>query len=294
MSDPFPRTTVGGVSLSRMIIGTNWFLGWSHTTAAKDWFIATRIKGRQWAADIIEVFMRAGVDAIMGNIHIKDDPMHDAIKDAQDRTGRKCTIISTPNFPVSPDVLTEKGWDLDAVARILDREAAMGSTFCMPHTSTTDCLIDKVLRRIRGADTLCQMIRERGMIPGLSTHVPETIIFADETGLDVETYISIFNSMGFLMQVEVDWVAQVIRNAKKPVMTIKPFAAGQLRPFQALTFCWNAIRQQDMITVGTMSPRDAEEVIEISRNILGKQAVTVQLQETRSKSTIKPKAPVRA
>jgi len=37
MSDLFPRTTVGGVSLPRMIIGTNWFLGWSHTTAAKDW-----------------------------------------------------------------------------------------------------------------------------------------------------------------------------------------------------------------------------------------------------------------
>jgi hypothetical protein len=293
MSDLFPRTTVGGVSLSRMIIGTNWFLGYSHTTAAKDWFIATHIKGRKWAADIIEVFMRAGVDTIMGNVCIKDDPMHDAIKDAQDRTGRKCTIVSTPGFPFSPDVLTEKGWDLGAVAKILDKEAAMGSTFCMPHMSTTDCLIDKVLRKIRGVDTLCKMIRERGMIPGLSTHVPESIIFADETGLDVETYISIFNSMGFLMQVEVDWVAQVIRNAKKPVMTIKPFAAGQLRPFQALTFSWNAIREQDMITVGTMSPKEAEEVIEISMNILSKQAVTVKLQETRSKSTIKPKAPVK-
>jgi len=38
MSD-FPRTDVGGLSLSRMIIGTNWFLGWSHCTAAKDTFI---------------------------------------------------------------------------------------------------------------------------------------------------------------------------------------------------------------------------------------------------------------
>ncbi len=148
MSDLFPRTTVGGVSLPRMIIGTNWFLGWSHTTAAKDWFIQTHIKGRKWAAEIIEVFMRAGVDAIMGNICIKDDPMHDAIKDAQDRTGRKCTIISTPSFPFSPELLT-KGWDLPAVARIMDREAEMGSTFCMPHTSTTDCLIDKVLRKVR-------------------------------------------------------------------------------------------------------------------------------------------------
>ena len=32
----FPRTLVAGVSLSRMIIGTNWLLGWSHTGAAAD------------------------------------------------------------------------------------------------------------------------------------------------------------------------------------------------------------------------------------------------------------------
>ena len=28
------------------------------------------------------------------------------------------------------------------------------------------------------------------------------------SGLDVETYIQLYNSMGFLMQIEVDWVQQ--------------------------------------------------------------------------------------
>ncbi|MBI5725964.1 MAG: hypothetical protein HZA50_18535 [Planctomycetes bacterium] len=284
----FPRTTVGGVSLSRMIVGTNWFLGWSHTTAAKDAYITTHIKDRKYISEILEVFVKAGVDTIMGNITC--DPLHAAIQDAQQRTGKKIIMVSTPGFPVNPKMLTA-GWDLDEVARILDKEVELGARFCLPHTSTTDCLIDKVTREIRGAKKLCEMIRQRGLIPGLSTHMPESIIFADESGLDVETYISIFNSMGFLMQVEVDWVANVIRNARKPVMTIKPMAAGQLRPFQAMIFAWNAIREQDMITVGTMSPREAHEIIEISLNILNKQAVAVKLQETRSKSTIKPKTP---
>ena len=55
----FPRTTVGGLSVSRMIIGTNWFLGWSHTTAAKDAFIKNHIGNRKWIADIMEVFFNA-------------------------------------------------------------------------------------------------------------------------------------------------------------------------------------------------------------------------------------------
>jgi hypothetical protein len=134
-------------------------------------------------------------------------------------------------------------------------------------------------------------IRQRGMIPGLSTHMPETITYADESGLDVESYIQIYNSMGFLMQVEVDWIARVIRGAKKPVMTIKPLAAGQLRPFQGLSFVWNTIRPIDMVTIGTMSPQEAQEVIEISTACLEGRQVSVTLQETRSKASIKAAAP---
>ena len=56
MSD-FPRTTVGGVSVSRMIIGTNWFLGFSHTSVAKDEFIKEQMD-RKRVADVMEVFVR--------------------------------------------------------------------------------------------------------------------------------------------------------------------------------------------------------------------------------------------
>ena len=56
-------------------------------------------------------------------------------------------------------------------------------------------------------------------------------------------------------------------------MTIKPFAAGQVRPLQGLTFVWNTIRPQDMVTVGTMSPREAEEVIEMSFGILERRTI---------------------
>jgi hypothetical protein len=93
--------------------------------------------------------------------------------------------------------------------------------------------------------------------------------------------------MGFLMQVEVDWVARIIRDAQRPVMTIKPLAAGQLRPFQGLAFAWSTLRDQDMVTVGTMSPKEAAEVIEISLDLIEHRRTEVPLQETRSKDTLK-------
>jgi hypothetical protein len=283
----FPRTTVGGVSVSRMIIGTNWFLGYSHTTDAKDTFIKDYVKDRKRMADIIEVFFRAGVDTIMGLIDV--DPLADAIKDAEDRTGVKGIIVTTPGLPFTAEAAV-KGFDLGQVEKVVASHAKYGSAFFLPHQSTTDAMVDRCTRQVRHMAPVCRLIRQYKMIPGLSTHMPETIVYADETGLDAATYISLYNSMGFLMQVEVDWIAQIIRNAKQPVMTIKPMAAGQLRPFQALNFVWNTLRPQDMVTVGTMTPQEAAELVELSLGILEKQPAHVKLQETRSKATVKPKS----
>jgi hypothetical protein len=283
----FPRTTVGGVSVSRMLIGTNWFLGWSHCTPAKDTFIKENIRDRKRIADILEVFFRHGVDTIMGLVD--HEPLIDGIREAEDRTGVKAIIVSTPHMPTTP-VTPATGFDLGEVERIVAMQAAKGATFCLPHQCTTDNMVDRCTREIRQLGPVCKIIRAHGLVPGLSTHMPESIVYADESGLDVDTYISIYNSAGFLMQLEVDWVASIIRQAKHPVMTIKPMAAGQLRPFQAMTFVWNSIRPQDMVTVGTMTPLEAQELIDLSLQILDGQRVYMPLQETRSKASVKTSA----
>jgi hypothetical protein len=124
------------------------------------------------------------------------------------------------------------------------------------------------------------------MIPGLSTHMPETVIYADKMNADVETYIQLYNSAGFLMQVEADWVMRVIREAKKPVMTIKPLAAGRILPVVGLSFVWNTIRDRDMVTIGTTTPDEAREVIELSLDLLNRRLPENKLQETRSKKSL--------
>lgn len=286
MGSSFPRTNVGGLSVSRMIIGTNWFLGFSHTSKASNEFIKAHMD-RAKIAGVIEVFFRAGVNAIMG--WLTTPVMVEAIKDAEDRTGVGAVRISTPILPTTPQTPAD-GFNLDEVAKILDAEAAVGTQIFMPHQATTDALVDRCTRQVRQMAAVCRLIRERGMIPGLSTHMPETIVYADESKLDVETYISIYNSAGFLMQVEVDWTAGVIAAAAKPVMTIKPMAAGRLPPFQGLTFVWNTIRPQDMVTVGTLYPGEAAECIELSLSILERRSAKVDLQETRSKASVKKKS----
>ena len=279
-SGEFPRTVVGGVSLPRMIVGTNWFLGYSHTSRAQDKFI----KDYQTSANIariLTVFLEAGIDAIMG---MPVPLLKNAIDEAEQCTGRRMIRILTPHFNIRPDE-TDRENDPQVV---FDRCKAMGATFCMPHQCITDALVDRRAKVIRDLDIYTQMIRERDMIPGLSTHMPETVRYADAQGADVETYIQIYNASGFLMQVEVDWVMRIIHEAKKPVMTIKPLAAGRLLPVVGLAFVWSTLREQDMVTIGTTTADEAREVIDISFDLLvNRRTPGVELQSTRSKSSLK-------
>jgi hypothetical protein len=273
----FPRTMVGGVSLPRLLIGSNWFLGWSHTSRAKDNFIKEH-QSRQRIADVLSVFLEYGVDAVMAPL---SQHLEDAIRDAEDRSGRRLIRILTPSFNITPG-----GSRKNEPQVVLDQTKKLGATFCLPHQCVTDALVDRMHGVIRDIDKYTRMIRERGMIPGLSTHMPESVTYADKTGADVETYIQIYNAAGFLMQVEADWVMRIIRDAHKPVMTIKPLAAGSLLPVVGLAFVWNTIRDQDMVTIGTTTPDEAREVIELSLDLLERRLPAYELQKTRSKESL--------
>ena len=254
----FPRTTVGGVSLSRMIIGTNWILGWSHTGAAADAIIRARNHDREVVADLLEVFLRRGVDTIMGPL--SEQPLIlDAMKTVEDRTGLGLIRVDTPFMNVDDNADARRAADA-AIAK----SRAAGSVFCLPHHSVAEQLVNKNKQAMPRLPDYLKMIRNHGMVPGLSAHMPELILYPDANGYDVETYIQIYNCLGFLMQVEIEQVNKIIWNAKKPVMTIKPMAAGRCTPFVGLNFVWSTLRPQDMVTVGCMTPKEAEEDIEIS------------------------------
>jgi len=258
MADLFPRTNVGGVSVPRMIMGINWLFGYSHTGPAADAGIREKYQKPEDFLPVFKAYLDRGVDAIMGPISTTKRG-YDAIKYAEEKLGKKIIIIDTPNLNVddTPEARAE-------ARQAIKRSAEIGSTFSLVFHSAVEQLVNKNLKQIPRLSDYLYMIREEGMIPGLSAHMPEIVTYSDANEYDVETYIQIFNCMGFLMQVEIESVARIIHNAKKPVMTIKPMAAGRCTPYVGLTFSFNAIRDCDMVTVGAGSALEAEEDIEIA------------------------------
>jgi len=274
----FPRTDVAGISLPRMIIGTNWLLGWSHRSPAADGMIISRNKNAKAIAEIMEVFLEHDIDAIMAPV-AQNPAVIDAAKIAEDNTGKKIIFIDTPILNVDDTAEARR----EAEAEI-KRCGDIGATFCLPHHSSVEELVNKNKRTIERLPDYTKMIRDNGMIPGLSAHMPELIIFSDEQDYDVQTYIQIYNCLGFLMQVEIEYIHKVIWNAKKPVMTIKPMAAGRVTPFVGLTFAFATLRPCDMVTVGCFTPEEAAEDVEIGFAALERRAPNLEGRASPKKS----------
>jgi len=280
MSELFPRTVVGGISVSRMIVGTNWILGYSHTSTAANCLIKQKNNTAEAVFQMLKVFMDAGVDTMMGPF-AGNALLMDAIRMAEDKLGKSMIIVDTPILNVDDTSAARK--EAEAV---IAASKKLGASFCLPHHSSAEQLVNKNKRTLDRLPDYLSMIRDHGMVPGLSAHMPELIVYSDLNEYDVQTYVQIFNCMGFLMQVEVEYIHKVIWNAKKPVMTIKPMAAGRVSPFVGLTFSWSTIRPCDMVTVGCLTPEEAAEDIEISLAAIERRPPNLEGRSSPNKTAI--------
>jgi hypothetical protein len=272
----FPRSEVGGLSMPRLICGSNCFYGCSHTSKARDRTLQEMFDTPSKVAKVAEVFARHGCNAYMSD---PDEFTSQVLQEVEQRVGVEMLWIATP-LTETASADADDQWK-----RAVEKTKRLGARFCFPHGDMTDSLLDRVSRRLTPRLRNClRFVSEMGMIPGLSTHSPESIIYTDnDPEAEVATYLQPYNAAGFLCQVETDWIHHIIENAHRPVIAIKPLAAGRLLPPTGLAFVWNTLRDCDMVTIGTMSSYEAEECIELSLSVLENRYPNVELQRTRSK-----------
>ncbi len=268
---PLPTTSIEGYEIGRLVIGTNWFLGYSHMSAAKSRWIR-RYQDAEKIANVLEVCTAGGMNAIVAPI---SELLMEALELHEERTGRHIIQILTPGGATTEELMEG-----------IDECAERGAEFCLPHTSWTDSRLCPARNEIEDWPRVAEYIRERGMAPGLSTHRPEAIVVGDRAGYDIATYIQPLNPIGFLCSVETDWVAGLINRTEKPIICIKPLAAGRVNPPTGLSFAFSNIKPIDMVCIGLLCEEEAEEDLEITRQLLARQRADVELQYSRSKATL--------
>ena len=134
--------------MPRMLIGTNWLLGWSHTSDAADRQIKERFSTKEAFLPVLEVYLENGIDAIMGPVSTQ--PLcQEAIEYAEDKLGKKLIIIDTPAMNVDDSAAARA--EAEAVVK---HSAEIGSTFCLIHHTSVEQLVNSVEGNIVGRMTV--------------------------------------------------------------------------------------------------------------------------------------------
>lgn len=126
--------------MPRMICGSNWMMGFSHTSKAKDRLIKELFDTPKKCAAVIEVFARAGCNAFMS---MTTEFAAEAVREVEQRVGEKMLWVGTPDW--------DKPGDFDAWKRTVEKARSLGATFCFPHQCTTDVRVDRIPRGSHGA-----------------------------------------------------------------------------------------------------------------------------------------------
>jgi hypothetical protein len=267
-----PTTNIGGIEVSRVALGSNPFFGFSHKTVARDTWLKRYFTDER-IYEIMQVCAQLGVNLFVSS---PNDRFAALRKRLEDETGFHIQWACTPG-----------GKDLEELKTDIDRTARLGAEICLPHTSWIEAHLRIVDREIAHAPEAFDHIRQRGMIPGVSTHRPEALPIAAERGYDCETFILPFNVLGFLCPFEIEWQGRIITDCPKPVIAIKPFAAGRLTPLPALTFVYERIKPTDTVAIGVLSPEELREDLDIAQCAMAGQPIAQPLSTTRSKEHLR-------
>ncbi len=202
-------------------------------------------------AEIMAYIMEEyGVNAIISSPR---DNIKEAIDKVEKQTGRRYIWICSPS-----ERDTAKGCGqtiFDQIKWCADNHVSV----CMPHRSWTDAYMNTAKAVIEGGlPEITAAIRDHGMIPGLSTHYYEAISICRQQKYDVKLIVQPLNVLGFQSNIEVNTLVSSIKGTQIQILNIKPMAAGRVLPEIGLNFCFNNIKDNDLVAAGFSSMHDAD------------------------------------
>ena len=256
-------TTLGGISVSRMIIGGNPFSGFSHQGLDRDaemvrYFTARHIKDTWKQAE------QLGVTTCIGRC---DRHIARVLREYRDEGGFIQWIAqSCPEY--------------ESLDRSLSNARSGEARAAFVHGG----VMDNYLANDRLGETHAAIarIRDAGLAAGIAGHQPPVFEWA-ESNLHVDFYMcSYYNSASRDKSAEhipgrQEWfkpedrqkMVDLIQTLSKPVIHYKVMAAGRNEPEEALAFAARCMRPQDAVCIG-IYPGDKPDMIAENIGLLEK------------------------
>ncbi len=254
---------IGDVKVSRFILGSNPFSGFSHQSPAVDmqmkrYFTVARIKDTLRAAESV------GVNTLIARSdHHVMRMLLEYWDEGEGRTlqwfAQTCPELGTPEVSI-------------------ERAAGMGAKACHIHGGVMDFLLAQ--QRVGEVPALIDLIRRRGMLAGIAGHNPAVFEWVEEH-LDADYYMCCYYNSNhrderaehvpgmeeWFLEEDRAIMVKLIQQVKRPVVHYKILAAGRNDPAQAFAFAARHMRAHDAVCVG-VGPSDSAQMVRDDARLL--------------------------
>ena len=266
VSERLPAVPFGKYEITRLIVGSNPFYGYSHSVPVLDqlmqeWNTTERV------CRTLQACEQNGINAYQGN--------------ARERSATDLARYRAEGGRMHVISLTTG----DAIQQALEHVKPIGLAH---HGENTDRLFRE--GKQEEVHEFTKRARQAGVMVGVSTHQPEIIARIEELGWDVDFYMGcVYNRTRtpeqlrallsevpeppseVYLQGDPPRMFQVMRQTKKPCLAFKVLAAGRRAGStravqQALREAFESIKPGDCVIVG-MFPRFKDEVAENSNYV---------------------------
>lgn len=263
-----PKISLENLKLSKFVCGTNQFVGITHRwNPIEMWAHIKRYKEPSTVAKImLHLYQEHGVNCCVSSPR---DKIFEAIKIVEKETGDQFHWICTPSKRG-----TAKNIPRDEYKQI-DWCEERNVSVCGMQRGYTDRAIDKIKLTI-GEDNpkyptfpeLSAYIRDKEMIPAISSHYHQSILAADKNNYDAPLIFQPVNIMAYQSHTNTEHLIKLIKNTKRQILAIKPLAAGRLNPREGISFALKNIKENDFIAIGFSNFEQAVEDGKIVEELL--------------------------
>jgi len=235
---------IGGLEVSRFILGSNPFSGFSHQNAEANsamvhYYTTERIKATIREAESL------GVNTIIGRV---DHHMMRVMIEYWDEGGKIQWLVQTCPELASPEACVSRAAQVEARA-------------CYLHGGMLDQWLAQ--GRMKDVPPLIDAIREHGLLTGVAGHDPGVFKWAEQN-IDVDFYMCCYynparrDELGQTPAGSSEWfhdedrriMTELIATLSKPVIHYKIMAAGRNDPAEAFEFAARHMRPDDAVCVG--------------------------------------------
>lgn len=253
------KVTIGNLSFSKIICGTNPFYGHSHFSAARDAEYRDRF-GDETIERVIRRCISLGINTIES---CANERLFAILSRVRDENAGPIRFVGSTRIDETSPIKSHP----QKLSLLIENRAEI----CVVHAQYVDRSRRGVA--IDGLPQLIEKIHDAGLLAGISTHRVETVALCEKQGYGVDTYLFPLNLSGFVYPgyegtESVQERVSLVRNTPKPFILIKTLGAGRIAPDEGLQFIAENAKPTDLISIGFGTEDEVSEIIELAENLL--------------------------